>query len=491
MRHALMTGRLAVAAAAVVAAAAAAQGECALTAITESAPVDGATIWGPLDRASMPLWLYAAVDCVYDTQSVQFTFDGGTISGGLLWTEPFEILFPDLTDLSDGEHPFEIQANSRTPGTAPAEVESAISVRKITSSQDADQNGYPDAPFLQLTKDGDIWLDRRDVAETGQTRFVGIMRWDGDSNNTGPITLVLADAAQPQRQVIVTAPRILMGVGEIGLLAVTAAPDLTTLAGAVQAPVYESEPMNQLALGAYYVNVCVLMSQDGGASFYPLQGARLANNPIAVTMTGLTLDPALDYSLYGHPAAYEADVSGLYLRVDAGAWTGLAGTIVGTDVLEADVSAAGTLAFYEQGAEDPSDSKERDWLLWVGIGGLLTPLIYEILEGGGGSSGPCFIATAAFGTPLAEPVDALRAFRDVWLSGSSGGAAFVDAYYRLSPAAADVVARFPALAAGVRLMLVPVIAAVRVFMAAPGMTCALLAAAGLGLLRRARKRVRG
>ncbi|MCL4215935.1 MAG: IPT/TIG domain-containing protein [Candidatus Hydrogenedentes bacterium] len=103
-------------------------------------------------------------------------------------------------------------------------------------------------------------------------------------------------------------------------------------------------------------------------------------------------------------------------------------------------------------------------------------------KSGGGGGGPCFIATAAYGTPLAESIEVLRVFRDTWLLDTAAGTAFVDAYYHLSPAVADVVAANPLLAAIVRIALIPVIAVVRVILAVPqfsllmfALTCALLA----------------
>lgn len=69
---------------------------------------------------------------------------------------------------------------------------------------------------------------------------------------------------------------------------------------------------------------------------------------------------------------------------------------------------------------------------------------------------PCFIATAAYGTPLEPRLDTFRAFRDEALLGSAVGAAAVDAYYTVSPGMARVVAEHAWLAALARLALTPV-----------------------------------
>ena len=76
--------------------------------------------------------------------------------------------------------------------------------------------------------------------------------------------------------------------------------------------------------------------------------------------------------------------------------------------------------------------------------------------GASGGSG-CFIATAAFGSPMAHEVTILRRFRDRHLLTSEPGRAFVRFYYAYSPAVAEVIRDRDWLRAAVRGALWPVI----------------------------------
>ncbi|MFH0810764.1 MAG: fibronectin type III domain-containing protein [Pseudomonadota bacterium] len=77
--------------------------------------------------------------------------------------------------------------------------------------------------------------------------------------------------------------------------------------------------------------------------------------------------------------------------------------------------------------------------------------------GGSGSGGPCFVATAAYGSPMAEEVVALRIFRDRWLMDNRLGRVFVGLYYALSPAAARFISGGDRLRCMVRVALMPVV----------------------------------
>ncbi len=69
--------------------------------------------------------------------------------------------------------------------------------------------------------------------------------------------------------------------------------------------------------------------------------------------------------------------------------------------------------------------------------------------------GGCFIATAAYGSPMAPDVRIFRLFRDGVLMNTRIGRAFVSLYYRFSPPLAEAISGSPALRFAVRCALAP------------------------------------
>jgi hypothetical protein len=85
----------------------------------------------------------------------------------------------------------------------------------------------------------------------------------------------------------------------------------------------------------------------------------------------------------------------------------------------------------------------------------------SVITGDGGGGGGCFIATAAYGSPMARDVRALNTVRDQYLLRNSLGRAFVSLYYRHGPKLADLISKRPFLKSIVRTGLRPLILASR------------------------------
>jgi len=78
-------------------------------------------------------------------------------------------------------------------------------------------------------------------------------------------------------------------------------------------------------------------------------------------------------------------------------------------------------------------------------------------ENGGGEKKGCFIATAAYGSPIHPHLDILRDFRDKYLIPNGFGRKLVELYYRYSPSIASFIARHKVLKIAVRINLLPLI----------------------------------
>jgi hypothetical protein len=156
---------------------------------------------------------------------------------------------------------------------------------------------------------------------------------------------------------------------------------------------------------------------------------------------------------------------------------------VNSDILRSAIVWPATLRVYYTDEElaaagiDETQLKMHEWTgeAWeeVGFGGINTSenCVVAVLDsfscyapmeevssqedrGGGGG---CFIATAAYGTPLEGEPDILRDFRDECLLTNPVGEALVEGYYSVSPPMADFIAERDGLRAVVRVGLVPVV----------------------------------
>ncbi|GIX42075.1 MAG: hypothetical protein KatS3mg129_1808 [Leptospiraceae bacterium] len=73
----------------------------------------------------------------------------------------------------------------------------------------------------------------------------------------------------------------------------------------------------------------------------------------------------------------------------------------------------------------------------------------------------CFIATAAYGTPMAKEVEILRDFRDKYLISHLPGQILAYMYYRLSPPIARIIEKDETLRGITRVLLMPIIYSIK------------------------------
>ncbi len=104
--------------------------------------------------------------------------------------------------------------------------------------------------------------------------------------------------------------------------------------------------------------------------------------------------------------------------------------------------------------------------------GFSNEIVYAASPESGPSPGSrCFIATAAFGSPMAPEVVLLRSFRDSYLLTNGPGRMFVEFYYWISPPIADFISHDEHLKQITRMALAPVIYCVKNRSAAIALVC--------------------
>ena len=145
-----------------------------------------------------------------------------------------------------------------------------------------------------------------------------------------------------------------------------------------------------------------------------------------------------------------------WLKIDAAGVYDRSGTLLSTDTKFSVVGGRGVLTIKDDGSTDYSAELVTGKAVILDPGGPGTPAIGEPIAGDGGESG-CFIATAAFGSPINPYVRILKEIRNKYLLTSAGGRKFVDAYYRISPQIAAQIEASPLLRVVVQIMLLPLI----------------------------------
>jgi hypothetical protein len=215
-----------------------------------------------------------------------------------------------------------------------------------------------------------------------------------------------------------------------------------------------SRDMQRLIPALYLVDNNGPTSIGGGGT--PLQALALPLQPPGVADT---IPPTV-------PGGLAAAVDSLQINLSWAASTDNVG-VVGYDVYVNDVAlisttatsfqhiglTAGTAYNYRVSAYDAAGNNSAS----SPPVSATTP-VPDAPSGEGEGGGRCFIAAAAYGSPMARDVRYLRAFRDQYLLTNKFGRWFVEQYYRLSPPLADELRAHDDWRAIVRFALSPLVA---------------------------------
>jgi hypothetical protein len=371
--------------------------------------------------------------------------------------------------LGDGTGSFAPQANSPfTTGTAPSSV--AIGDLDGNGNLDLAVANTNDNNVSVLVADGMGGFAQTDFPVGASPRSVAIGDLDGDGN------LDLAVANRSDNNV-----SVLLGDGT-GSFAPQANSPFAVEAGPASVAIGDLDGNGNLDLAVANTNdnnVSVLLG-DGTGSFAPQANSPFTTGtaPSSVAIGDLNGVGNLDLAVTN---ATDNTVSvllatGSFTRTDFA--TGAAPEFVAIADLNGDGQIDLVIANFDIDT----------------VSAFINTLNTGAPGGGEGGSGvgveddDCFIATAAYGSPLAPQVQLLRELRDRYLLPFATGRAFVKIYYSVSPPLAELIAGSEILRTIVRAGLVPIIGWAALVLWSPSLGLGIpIVALGLGVWLTRRK----
>ena len=216
----------------------------------------------------------------------------------------------------------------------------------VRFADDLDANGYPDNPFKALAGVGDEWHGLCETDTCSRLVMVAALK-----SSASPTTVYMPNPANLAQLWTVTVPAGLLLSGERGMLMLAKACDEYSLYAPEEAPSPDTRP-GVLVPGAGFYEVHLIVSTDGGKTFFELGSDRLGPLPLAMRWDGIRPTVGNTTALHGREAFVEGDATaGVTVVPGEDGWTRDGIRLLQgpeTDgIMYANVSRAGALAPFQ------------------------------------------------------------------------------------------------------------------------------------------------
>ncbi len=267
------------------------------------------------------------IECDGAEATVAYTVNGAD-AGSSTFGPNYEVA------LSLGEGTYEVVATASVAGSDLTVTDTFTFV--ITACQDTDNNGIIDSPFDGecLIDEGSLWI--ANVPGENCSRQVVMRTWFGDGNG-GTLVLTAQNPEDVNQTITIRVPRNLLAVGEQGVIILSVACDLPSLLGTTAAEAL-GEPEADLAAGAAYFDITILVTDDGGATFGEIDNSLVDALPIEISLSGLNIAPGLLPTFVSHETG-ASDVP-VVINEAEGEWdsNSIFGAVFGAGTLTASTS---------------------------------------------------------------------------------------------------------------------------------------------------------
>lgn len=310
---------------------------CTIESIEITSPEEAISIPAGLGTTTVVLRSEVVLADIVECSGAEVTVDytvNGAAAGSSTFGPNYEVA------LSLGEGTYEVVAVASLDGSDVTATDTFTFV--ITACQDVDNNGIIDSPFDGecLVNEGSLWIAT--VPGENCSRQIAMRTWFGDGNG-GTLVLTAQNPEDENQTVTIRVPRNLLAVGEQGVVILSIACDLPSLLG-VDAAAAVGEPDADLAAGAAYFDITILVTSDGGATFGELDNSLVDALPIEISLSGLNITPGLLPSFVSHETA-ATDVP-VAIVDEEGEWDSdsIFGAVFGAGTLTASTSSLSVFA---------------------------------------------------------------------------------------------------------------------------------------------------
>ncbi len=232
------------------------------------------------------------------------------------WYEEGYFLLPVTFPISEPETVYTLQATAYGRDLKDYVRSEAVEFSVLTGD-DLEQDGFADDPFTALPIAGDLWLSTGRTLGCPRATAMAAM---APGIEAAPV--FLPNPEYPEQYVMVHASSALVETAEQGVLIAAMSCSAEDLFHPYDVSAVRPTEPGALAINGMYVEVSLIVSQNGGVSFSEASPRRFAAHPVRLSMNKISRRDGYEPQFHGYPILVDSDiVHGVRVIPLSGEWT--------------------------------------------------------------------------------------------------------------------------------------------------------------------------